>query len=188
MAYQTPDHESGSDLQNQTRLYNPYKDLEVPIRNLYQLPTSPEYLFAEEASRKRRSWGENLTFYTGCGYLSGALAGAGVGLVDGVKSFESGDTTKLRINRVLNSSGHAGRAWGNRLGIIGLLFAGIESGIVAVRDTDDVWNSVAAGLGTGALYRAARGVRSAAVAGAVGGALVGVAVTAKRAMKSYVPI
>ncbi|KAK7310927.1 hypothetical protein RJT34_08728 [Clitoria ternatea] len=188
MAYQTPDKESGSDPKNQTRLYNPYKDLEVPIRNLYHLPTSPEYLFVEEARRKRRSWGENLTFYTGCGYLAGAVGGAGAGLVDGVRSFESGDTAKLRINRVLNSSGHAGRAWGNRIGIIGLLYAGIESGIVAVRDTDDVWNSVAAGLGTGALYRAARGVRSAAVAGAVGGVVVGVAVTAKQALKRYVPI
>lgn len=95
---------------------------------------------------------------------------------------------KLRINRVLNSSGHAGRTWGNRLGVIALMYAGIESGIQAARDSDDVWNSVAAGLGTGALYRAARGVRSAAVAGAVGGVLVGVAVTAKQALKRYVPI
>lgn len=188
MAFQSGDHESGSDPKNQTRLYNPYKDLEVPMRNLYQLPTSPEYLFVEEARRKRRSWGENITFYTGCGYLAGAVGGAAVGFVDGVKSFESGDTMKLRINRVLNASGHSGRTWGNGLGVIGLLYAGIESGIVAVRDTDDVWNSVAAGLGTGALYRAARGVRSAAVAGAVGGVLVGVAVTAKQALKRYVPI
>ncbi|KAI9109463.1 hypothetical protein K1719_019517 [Acacia pycnantha] len=188
MAYQTPNRDSESGLPNQTRLYNPYKDLEAPMRNLYQLPTSPEYLFAEEAHRKRRSWGENLTFYTGCGYLAGAVGGAGLGLVDGVKSFESGDTTKLRINRVLNASGHAGRSWGNRLGVIGLMYAGIESGIQAVRDTDDVWNSVAAGLGTGALYRAARGVRSAAVAGAVGGVVAGVVVTAKQALKRYVPI
>lgn len=72
--------------------------------------------------------------------------------------------------------------------MIGLMYAGIESGVAALRDSDDVWNSVAAGLGTGALYRAARGVRSAAVAGAVGGVLVGVAVTAKQALKRYVPI
>ena len=188
MAYQAPDREPSSEQQSQTRLYNPYKDLEVPIRNLYQLPTSPEYLFVEEASRKRRSWGENLTFYTGCGYLAGAVGGASHGLFSGVKSFEAGDTMKIRTNRILNSSGHAGRSWGNRLGIIGLLYAGIESGIVAVRDTDDVWNSVTAGLATGALYRAARGVRSAAVAGAVGGVVVGVAVTAKQALKRYVPI
>jgi len=105
-----------------------------------------------------------------------------------VKSFEKGDTNKLRLNKILNSSGHTGRTWGNRLGVIGLLFAGIESGITAARDTDDVFNSVAAGLGTGALYRAARGVRSAAVAGAVGGVVAGVAIAGKQALKRYVPI
>ena len=172
---------------SQPRLYNPYKDLQVPYRN-FQLPTSPEFLFDEEARRQRRSWGENLTFYTGCGYLAGAVGGASTGFVSGVKSFESGDTMKLRINRILNSSGHSGRLWGNRLGVIGLLYAGLESGIEAVRDTDDVWNCVAAGLGTGALYRAARGVRSAAVAGAIGGVVVGVAVTGKQMLKRYVPI
>ncbi|CAN6570946.1 unnamed protein product [Malus baccata var. baccata] len=181
------DHDPNSD-SSKARLYNPYQDLQVPMRNLYQLPTSPEFLFVEEAKRQRRSWGENLTFYTGCSYLGGAIGGGGAGLVSGVRSFESGDTTKLRINRVLNSSGHTGRVWGNRLGVIGLIYAGMESGIQAVRDTDDVWNSVAAGLGTGAIYRAAKGVRSAAVAGAVGGVLVGVAVTARQAAKRYVPI
>ncbi|GMN36932.1 hypothetical protein TIFTF001_006414 [Ficus carica] len=186
-AISSSDHERGSDL-SKPRLYNPYQDLQVPIRNLYQLPTSPEFLFDEEARRQRRSWGENLTFYTGSSYLTGAVGGAGAGLFTGVKSFEPGDTTKLRINRILNASGHSGRVWGNRLGVIGLLYAGLESGIVSLRDTDDVWNSVAAGLGTGALYRAARGVRSAAVAGAVGGVLVGAAVTAKQAIKRYVPI
>ncbi|PNX81839.1 mitochondrial import inner membrane translocase subunit TIM23-2-like protein [Trifolium pratense] len=187
MAFHTPDHESPSDSNTPKRLYNPYKDLEVPIGNLYQLPIYPEHLFIEEAQKKHRSWGESLTFYTGCGYLAGAVAGAGVGLVEGVKSFEKGDTTKLRVNRILNSSGHAGRTWGNRIGVISLLYSGIESGITAARDTDDVLSSVAAGLGTGALYRAARGVRSAAVAGAVGGVVVGVAVTAKQVLKRYVP-
>jgi len=182
------DFEPKSDPKTRTRAYDPYKDLDAPIRNLYHLPTSPEFLFVEEARRKRRSWGENLTFYTGCGYLAGALGGAGAGLVGGVRAFESGDTAKLRINRVLNAAGHSGRVWGNRVGILGLLYAGIESGIEAARDVDDVWNSVAAGLGTGALYRAARGVRSAAVAGAVGGAVVGVAVAGKQALKRYVPI
>ncbi|KAJ0007050.1 hypothetical protein Pint_28987 [Pistacia integerrima] len=80
---------------------------------------------------------------------------------------EPGDTLKLQVNRVLNSSGHSGRSWGNRVGVIGLIYAGMESGVVALTDRDDVWSSVAAGLGTGAVCRAARGVRSAAVAGAL---------------------
>lgn len=95
---------------------------------------------------------------------------------------------KLKVNRILNASGHAGRKIGNRAGVIGLLYAGMESGMVAVRDTDDIINSVVAGLGTGALYKAAAGPRSAAVAGAIGGIAVGLAVTGKQVLKRYVPI
>lgn len=170
------------------RLYNPYQDLKVPIQTLYKLPTSPEFLFQEESRVQRRSWGENLTYYTGIGYLAGATAGATRGFVGGVKAYETGDSLKLKINRILNASGHNGRQLGNRAGVIGLMYAGLESGMVAVRDTDDVINSVVAGLGTGALYKAAAGPRSAAVAGAIGGVLVGLAVTGKQALKRYIPI
>ncbi|CAL5356346.1 unnamed protein product [Camellia sinensis] len=44
---------------------------------------------------------------------------------------------------------------------------------VASRDTDDGVNSVVAGRGTGALYKAASGPRSTAVAAASGGVVVG---------------
>ncbi|GLJ22207.1 hypothetical protein SUGI_0417370 [Cryptomeria japonica] len=150
------------------RLYNPYEDLHGPafdirpVKSLYQIPTTPEFLFQEEAALKRRSFSDNITYYTGSAYLTGAVSGAAVGLVEGLKAAEAGDSTKLRINRVLNSSGHTGRKFGNRLGVIGLLYAGLESGIVAARGTDDSINSVIAGLGTGALFRAAAGIRSAA--------------------------
>lgn len=36
------------------------------------MPTQPEFVFEEEAAVKRRGWSENLQFYTGLGYLSGA--------------------------------------------------------------------------------------------------------------------
>ncbi|XAR67599.1 hypothetical protein NMG60_11002419 [Bertholletia excelsa] len=183
MAYQ----QGGKD-QDSRRLYNPYQDLQVPIQTLYKLPTSPEFLFQEESIAQRRSWGENLTYYTGIGYLAGAVVGSGKGLAEGMKASEPGDTMKLRVNRILNASGHAGRRFGNRSGVIGLMYAGLESGMVAVRDTDDVVNSVVAGLGTGALFRAASGPRSAALGGAIGGLVVGLAVTGKQMLKRYVPI
>ncbi|XP_076885729.1 mitochondrial import inner membrane translocase subunit TIM23-1-like [Bidens hawaiensis] len=171
------------------RLYNPYKDLQIPTQTpLYKLPTSPQYLFQEESIAQRRSWGENLTYYTGIGYLAGAVAGAGKGCTTAVKTFETADTAKIRVNRILNGSGEWGRRYGNRAGVIGLLYAGMESGMVAVRGTDDVINSVVAGLGTGVVYRAASGIRSAAVAGAVGGILVGLGVAGKQVLKRYVPI
>ncbi|XP_047325700.1 mitochondrial import inner membrane translocase subunit TIM23-2-like [Impatiens glandulifera] len=170
------------------RLYNPYQDLKVPTQTLYNLPTSPEFLFQEESIVQRRSWGENLTYYTGICYLGGAIAGAGKGFIEGVKSSEAGDSMKLRVNRILNASGHSGRTLGNRAGVLGLLYAGTESGMVMLRDTDDIVNSIVAGLGTGALYKAASGPRSAAVAGAIGGVAVGLAVTGKQMLKRYVPI
>ncbi len=39
----------------------------------YKLPKQPEFLFSEEASVHRRTWSENLTYYTGSGYLSGVM-------------------------------------------------------------------------------------------------------------------
>ena len=66
------------DLSNAERLYNPYEGLSTAIdaraglsRNLYRLPEQPEFLFSEEAGVHKRSWSENLTYYTGLGYLSG---------------------------------------------------------------------------------------------------------------------
>ncbi|KAG9146824.1 hypothetical protein Leryth_005139, partial [Lithospermum erythrorhizon] len=171
-----------------TRLYNPYQDLKIPSESLYKLPTSPEFLFLEESIKKRRSWGENLTYYTGIGYLGGALIGGSKGFLDGVKAIEKTDTLKLKVNRMLNGSGHVGRVVGNRVGVIGLMYAGLESGMVGLRDCDDVVNSAVAGLGTGALYRAASGPRSAAVAGVIGGFVGLVAVSGKQALKRYVPI
>ncbi|CAL9164023.1 mitochondrial import inner membrane translocase subunit TIM23-1-like [Musa acuminata AAA Group] len=170
------------------RLYNPYQDLQIPYRTLYDLPTSPEFLFQEESLAQRRSWGENLTYYTGIGYLSGSVAGASLGLRRALRSAEPGDTLKIRINRILNSCGQDGRRIGNRVGVIGLMYAGLESGMVAARDTDDWVNSVLAGLGTGALFKAANGPRSAAIAGAIGGLMVGAAVAGKQVLKRYVPI
>ncbi|KAJ0968423.1 hypothetical protein J5N97_025340 [Dioscorea zingiberensis] len=170
------------------RLYNPYQDLQIPYQSMYNLPSSPEFLFQEESIRQHRSWGENLTYFTGVGYLSGAVTGASIGLREALRAAEQGDTLKLRVNRVLNSSGQTGRRIGNRIGVLGLLYAGMESGLVAFRDADDWMNSVAAGLGTGALFKAASGPRSAAVSGALGGLMVGAAMAGKQVLKRYVPI
>ncbi|XP_062084511.1 mitochondrial import inner membrane translocase subunit TIM23-2 [Humulus lupulus] len=182
------DSSRSSNDERKGRLYNPYHDLHVPMQNLYNLPTAPEHLFIEEASKPHRSWGENLQYYTGCGYLSGAIVGGTKGSIEGLKAAEAGDTLKLRINRVLNSGGSVGRRYGNTVGILGLIFAGLESGVIQLRGQDDLLNTVVAGLGTGALYKAAAGPRSAAIAGAIGGIAAAAAVAGKQAVKRYVPI
>lgn len=58
------------------KFYNPYEGLSAAVDNRsmrggYKLPQQPEFLFSEEATVHRRGWGENLTYYTGTGYLSG---------------------------------------------------------------------------------------------------------------------
>jgi hypothetical protein len=60
------------------RLYNPYEGLNTALDNRvlkggFKLPNQPEFLFSEEATVHRRSWSENLTYYTGTGYLSGRV-------------------------------------------------------------------------------------------------------------------
>lgn len=177
-----------SDSSRKTRQYHPYQSLDVPIKNLYNLPTSPEYLFDEEAQIQRRSWSENVQYYTGSGYLAGAISGGAKGTLEGLRAAERGDSLKLRLNRVLNTGGHTGRRFGNSLGVVGLIFAGLESTFIHYRGTDDLLNSVAAGLGTGALYRATAGPRSAVIAGAIGGIAAAAAVAGKQAVKRYVPI
>lgn len=174
--------------QQKFRQYHPYQQFGIPVKNLYNLPTSPDFLFQEESLNSRRSWGENLQYYTGCGYLSGAVVGAVKGSVHGLRQAEPSDSLKLRANRVLNSGGQLGRRFGNSLGVLGLIYAGLESGLVSLRDTDDLLNTVAAGLGTGAIYRAAGGIRSAAIAGAIGGVTAAAAVAGKQTVKRYVPI
>lgn len=58
------------------RLYDPYEGISSAMggrKHTFQLPEGPEFVFQEEAAARRRGWGENLQFYTGVGYLGGAL-------------------------------------------------------------------------------------------------------------------
>jgi import inner membrane translocase subunit TIM23 len=61
----------------------------------FELPEGPEFVFQEEAAAKRRSWGENMQFYTGVGYLGGGATGFAVG----------GYRYLHKANRLLNTSG-----------------------------------------------------------------------------------
>ena len=190
---------AGIELPAGERLYNPYEGFAAAVdgrgmRGQYRLPAQPEFLFAEEAAVHRRSWSENLTYYTGVGYLAGAGVGGARGAAAALKGGSSAaapaaasfagvggastsvpppppsSSTRLLINRVLNSSGRSGRGAANTLGALGLLFAAAESAADAAWDGrgPEAVPPLLAGFASGALFRSPRGPRAAVVAGAVG--------------------
>lgn len=61
-----------SENSNIGKLYDPYENITGAVRSkkgaALRLPREPEFLFVEQASQKRRSWSENLCYYTGMGY------------------------------------------------------------------------------------------------------------------------
>jgi import inner membrane translocase subunit TIM23 len=187
-AFRPPSDLLGSSTAASGRLYSPYAGLAGTFdptisRALMELPDAPEFVFSEEATMHRRTWSENLTYVTGVAYVAGALAGGAYGATRGVQAplaAAAGESTKLRLNRVLNSSGKAGRTLGNTAGVAGLFFSSLDSLAGYARGTHDSLNTVLAGAGTGALYKAPAGPRAAAVWGA-GGALFGVAAVAASA-------
>ncbi|KAJ1280573.1 hypothetical protein BS78_04G242900 [Paspalum vaginatum] len=158
---------------------------------IYDIPSTPELLFEEEALQEGRTWGEDLTLYTGASYLAGATAGAVAGLRRAAVEAERGESLKLRFSRVLNNCGSAGRAYGNRLGVIAMLFSATKSGVRECRSgsrADDWINTAAAGIATGALYRMPGGPRSAIVGGIFGGILAGAGFVAGRPLlKKFAP-
>ncbi|RLM80231.1 mitochondrial import inner membrane translocase subunit TIM23-3-like [Panicum miliaceum] len=115
-------------------------------RALYELSTSPEILFEEQALRIGRTWSEELTLCTGVGYLAGAAAGAVAGLPRAAVEAERGESLKLRVSRVLNNCSSVGRSYGNRVGVIAMLFSGTKSGISHYRSGADDWINTAAAV------------------------------------------
>lgn len=148
------------------------RDVKAPFR----LPKEPEFLFSEEAFVHRRSWSENLTYYTGTGYLLGAIGGGGIGAYRALNQpIELATATgipsqRIRLNQLLNTSGKLGRSAGNSLGVLGLLFSSSESFLRYVNDgmVPEDLATVGAGATTGAVYRSVRGPRQAAAAAAIG--------------------
>ena len=161
--------------------YNPYSGLGGPFdpsmnKAIYALSDTPEFLFDEERTVKTRSWSENLTYLTGVGYLGGSIAGGGWGFYGSLKAppDASLDTSKLRLNRMLNAVSQRGRSIGNTWGCIGLYYAALESASRAYADNRyDMLCSVFAGGGAGALYKSMSGPRAIAVYGAGGAILAG---------------
>ena len=161
------------------RLYDPYEGISAAAGGrhaAFALPDGPEFVFQDEAAARRRGWGENLQFYTGLGYLGGGATGFALGgyryLAAPPADAPALASAKLKANRLINMSGSLGRRFACASAILGLYFASFEAGAFHASDgrLPDGACTAAAGFLTAALFRAPRGPRTAAVAGAVGAA------------------
>ena len=93
------------------------------------------------------------------------------------------DTSKLKLNRVLNAVSARGRMLGNAWGCVGLYYAGIESlSMSYFEHRYDTLCSLTAGAGAGALYKSMSGPRAVVVYGAAGAALAGLNLAAQSAI------
>ncbi|XP_002962867.2 mitochondrial import inner membrane translocase subunit TIM23-1 [Selaginella moellendorffii] len=116
-----------------------------------------------------RDFLDDLVFFSGAGFLTGAFVGGATAVMDCLRFGDASDTLKLRINQILNMAGHRGRKAGASLGTVGFVYASLHNGLVCARGRDDPASFIAATAGTGAIFRSAAGIRPASVAGASGG-------------------
>ncbi|MEW5308595.1 MAG: hypothetical protein WDW38_000540 [Sanguina aurantia] len=123
------------------RLYDPYEGLSSSVgvkksQAAFRLPERPEFVFEEEAAVRRRGWTENLQFYTGLGYITGATSGVAAGGYKFIstKPEVAVESLKLKTNRLLNSAGSFARPYGNGCAMLGLFFSSMESLLISQLD------------------------------------------------------
>ncbi|CAO3650710.1 unnamed protein product [Mucor hiemalis] len=112
-----------------------------------------------------RGWSDNLCYGTGTTYLAGLTIGGAYGLMEGIR--KSQGATKVRLNTTLNTITRRGPGVGNAVGVIAMMYNGTNSLIDYTRGTHDVFNSVAAGAISGALFKCTAGPRIAGISAAV---------------------
>lgn len=128
-----------------------------------------------ESALPSRGWSDDLCYGTGTTYLSGLGLGGAYGVYEGLSRSSlasatgSQVTNRLRLNYVLNAVTRRGPFLGNSLGVVAILYNGINSSLGAARGRHDVYNAVGAGFVAGALFKCTRGARPALIFGGLAG-------------------
>lgn len=128
-----------------------------------------------ESALPSRGWSDDLCYGTGTTYLSGLAIGGAYGTYEGLSRASQAATVgtqvsaRLRLNYVLNAVTRRGPFLGNSLGVVAIIYNGINSSLGAARGRHDIYNSVAAGTLAGVLFKCTRGVRPAAIFGGLAG-------------------
>ncbi|KAL9538328.1 hypothetical protein PS6_011587, partial [Mucor atramentarius] len=112
-----------------------------------------------------RGWSDDLCYGTGTTYLAGLTLGGAYGMMEGLK--KSSGAPRVRLNTTLNSITRRGPGVGNAVGVIAMIYNGTNSLIDYSRGTHDVFNSLAAGAISGAIFKCTAGPRVAGISAAV---------------------
>ncbi|CAO3642362.1 unnamed protein product [Mucor hiemalis] len=114
-----------------------------------------------------RGWSDDLCYGTGTTYLAGLTLGGAFGMAEGLKKSSSAPNMKVRLNTTLNSITRRGPGVGNSVGVIAMIYNGTTAMIDASRGQHDVFNSLAGGAISGAVFKATAGPRAALVSAGV---------------------
>lgn len=94
----------------------------------------------------------------GAGHSHTGTAGAD-GAAAGTMKKKTGVPFRLRLNTVLNSVTRRGSFMGNSAGVLALIYNAINSSLDRYRGKHDIYGSMLAGAGTGAIFKCTAGVR-----------------------------
>ncbi|KAK4516278.1 Cytochrome oxidase assembly factor 4 [Mucor velutinosus] len=114
-----------------------------------------------------RGWSDDLCYGTGTTYLAGLTLGGAFGMAEGLKKSSGAPNMKVRLNTTLNSITRRGPGIGNSLGVIAMIYNGTTAMIDAQRGQHDVFNSLAGGAVSGAIFKSTAGPRAALVSAGV---------------------
>jgi import inner membrane translocase subunit TIM23 len=105
-----------------------------------------------------RGWTDDLCYGTGTAYLTGLTLGGAYGLAEGLKKSSATSTNmKVRLNTTLNTITRRGPGLGNSVGVIAMMYNGTTAMIDASRGTHDIFNSIAGGAISGAIFKSTAG-------------------------------
>ncbi|KAG0168900.1 Mitochondrial import inner membrane translocase subunit tim23 [Apophysomyces sp. BC1034] len=120
-----------------------------------------------------RGWTDDLCYGTGATYLAGLTLGGAFGLAEGLRRSASAPNARVRLNTTLNTITRRGPGWGNAVGVVAMMYNGTTAMIDYSRGKHDMFNSIAGGAISGAIFKSTAGPRAALMASAVCGGVAG---------------
>ena len=164
--YSSNDPTMGVSVNANTSSLSPYLSINP---SYLQQGGGAEFVFPTD-QKKTRTWGERMFSGIGSSYVTGLVIGGSWGFYEGLRN-PDGKTMKLRINSVLNGCTRRGPFVANSLGVLALMYSTLDYGIGKLRDKEDQYNSIAAAISTGVIFKSTAGVRAIGIAAALGGSL-----------------